>query len=44
MAYPKIPHVTGSEQAPPQCGRPPEQLAHVRVRQMEYLFDRSGPA
>ena len=32
MAYPKIPYVTGSEQALLQCGRPPQQLAHVRVR------------
>ena len=32
MAYPKIPYVTGSEQALLQCGRPPEQLVHVRVR------------
>ena len=32
MAYPKIPYVTGSEQALLQCGRPPEQLVRVRIR------------
>lgn len=32
MAYPNIPYVTGNAQALLQCGRPPDQFAHVHIR------------
>ena len=32
MAYPKIPYAIARETALLQCGRPPDQLAHIRLR------------